>query len=558
MNGRVNVLFVDEYGRPFGMPEAPEDRVNDLLALAAPAGSAPSGWAAPRALPSTGWERRSAGYGQAYLDSVLARPAPARRSVDPLAGLGLDANAPAVPEPTYDGPVMPASGRAYRDAVLDALPEHPGGGHRFAVLPLSTDADGTPHVAVPGIARDLAAGGADLMDAFANAMGRRDFLTGAALPATVTPQAALTMLGLMGVGAPVGAVAAGGSRTAAAGTAMVPEAAEGMALRHVPRYDPQTFRADYRSPKQVVANQPPQRPITSDYAPQRWPDGPPVDPATGRLTHTMDGTPVQAGTVVGRYEGLGAVDAPVANETLDALAAAVTGRDVARVAPNSAALNRGEADGTIRLVQRDPTGARTGDWQINIADDLTPESFWKTLKHELGHGIDLQPAFSGFDMKGLNTQLGQIYHGMTTGTTGTRLLNTPKADGYIGASVQADELRAEAVRAYLTDPNWLKTNYPAVAARIRAHVNEHPFLSKIIQFNSAGDPVAAAALSAAGQAGGASAAAQGAAPRQAQDGPAVPPGWSGMVDGYHALGAGRTPPVPPLPPRYDAQGRMVI
>ncbi len=46
------------------------------------------------------------------------------------------------------------------------------------------------------------------------------------------------------------------------------------------------------------------------------------------------------------------------------------------------------------------------------------------------------------------------------------------------------ELVAEAIRAYMADPNYLKTVAPEVAAAVRAAVNGHPVLSKIIQFNA--------------------------------------------------------------------------
>jgi 2,3-bisphosphoglycerate-independent phosphoglycerate mutase len=45
------------------------------------------------------------------------------------------------------------------------------------------------------------------------------------------------------------------------------------------------------------------------------------------------------------------------------------------------------------------------------------------------------------------------------------------------------ELMAEAIRAYLENPNYLKTEAPNVAARIRAAVNTNPNLNRIIQFN---------------------------------------------------------------------------
>jgi hypothetical protein len=43
---------------------------------------------------------------------------------------------------------------------------------------------------------------------------------------------------------------------------------------------------------------------------------------------------------------------------------------------------------------------------------------------------------------------------------------------------------AEAIRAYMWDPNYLKTVAPKAAARIREFVNTNPQLSKFIQFNA--------------------------------------------------------------------------
>lgn len=45
---------------------------------------------------------------------------------------------------------------------------------------------------------------------------------------------------------------------------------------------------------------------------------------------------------------------------------------------------------------------------------------------------------------------------------------------------------AEAIRAYLANPNYLKTVAPDVAARIRSSVNANPELSPHIQFNANG------------------------------------------------------------------------
>ena len=61
----------------------------------------------------------------------------------------------------------------------------------------------------------------------------------------------------------------------------------------------------------------------------------------------------------------------------------------------------------------------------------------------------------------------------------------PKDKGYSKPRVPF-ELVAEAIRAYLTNPNYFKTVAPNAAAAIRAMVNSHPELSKWIQFNSLG------------------------------------------------------------------------
>jgi hypothetical protein len=42
---------------------------------------------------------------------------------------------------------------------------------------------------------------------------------------------------------------------------------------------------------------------------------------------------------------------------------------------------------------------------------------------------------------------------------------------------------AEAIRAYMQNPNYMKTVAPNVARRIRAAVNPNPNINTIIQFN---------------------------------------------------------------------------
>ena len=57
---------------------------------------------------------------------------------------------------------------------------------------------------------------------------------------------------------------------------------------------------------------------------------------------------------------------------------------------------------------------------------------------------------------------------------------------------------AEAIRGYAANPNYIKLKFPELAAAIRAAVNDHPILSKIIQFNAIPAIAAAAAAGAAG------------------------------------------------------------
>jgi hypothetical protein len=60
---------------------------------------------------------------------------------------------------------------------------------------------------------------------------------------------------------------------------------------------------------------------------------------------------------------------------------------------------------------------------------------------------------------------------------------TPQVLGYKGEEISR-EYMVEAIRAYMADPNYLKTVAPKTAAAIRAAVNAHPALSKIVQFNT--------------------------------------------------------------------------
>jgi hypothetical protein len=59
---------------------------------------------------------------------------------------------------------------------------------------------------------------------------------------------------------------------------------------------------------------------------------------------------------------------------------------------------------------------------------------------------------------------------------------SPESLGCRGWEAQA-ELMAVAIRAYMQDPNYIKTVAPNVARRIRDAVNPNPDINRVIQFN---------------------------------------------------------------------------
>lgn len=238
----------------------------------------------------------------------------------------------------------------------------------------------------------------------------------------------------------------------------------------------------------------PQRPFEADY-----PFGAQVDEA-GRLTHDIDGNPLNpdARWVVGR-EVVGGPDRPFPQAELDALTEALTGSGPQGVAPRQL---QGDAGRYIR--EQDPL---TGDTVRSILFDRTlpTETGQRVLAHELGHAID--EAARQVPTEGLNTPLRAIYNDLNNPQTYGRPFG-PEQAGYNQPFVQR-ELMAEALRAYLADPNYIKATAPEVAVRIRQHVNQNPQLRSVIQFNAGGVPLPAQ-------------------PAQSE--------WSEWVPGYNTLG----------------------
>ena len=219
----------------------------------------------------------------------------------------------------------------------------------------------------------------------------------------------------------------------------------------------------------------PQRPFEADYPEM------PTDAIGQRLTHDIEGRPLTAERVVGRSV-VGGKDVALPPAELDALATRITGRPSEVVAPREIQPDVG------RYHERwDPlTGDRIRD--IALSRALTAKQAPRVLGHEIGHAID--EAAGRIPTEGIVQDLRRVYNTLNTGQTRTRNLTGPEHRGYKGDDIPR-EMMAEAIRAYVADPNYLKTVAPRVAARIREYVNSHPQLSRAVQFNSMLLPVIA-------------------------------------------------------------------
>lgn len=161
----------------------------------------------------------------------------------------------------------------------------------------------------------------------------------------------------------------------------------------------------------------------------------------------------------------------------------------------------------------DPAG--NTNYGIAVYRGLTPEQKQTVFAHEFGHAIDYLSSYAqGIPQEGLQTELRTVYNDLNNPDLALARQRDPDVDpasrsvlrnygpekqGYPVNEVPR-ELMAEAVRAYVADPNYMKTVAPKTAAAIRSAVNVNPRLSKILQFNvipaAAGIGAGAAALQA--------------------------------------------------------------
>jgi hypothetical protein len=115
-----------------------------------------------------------------------------------------------------------------------------------------------------------------------------------------------------------------------------------------------------------------------------------------------------------------------------------------------------------------------------VSQRLTPAEYDKVAAHEIGHVIDQLVGEIPTDR--LNGQLRRVYNDLNNPQSYGKPFG-PEQHGY-GKSGVPRELWAEAVRAYMSDPNYLKSVAPDVAERVRAYVNRNPRINRVVQFNS--------------------------------------------------------------------------
>lgn len=202
----------------------------------------------------------------------------------------------------------------------------------------------------------------------------------------------------------------------------------------------------------------------------------PVD-SSGKLTRTMDGDDIVAKNVVGWSHV-----AQPQNRLSDEQIRDVLTKSVGQRPETKALAKEGYFGKTIY-------NRYTGDpIRVEIDKGLAPVTRGKIERHETGHVIDQIAGLLSTEhldelkrvYNTLNNNVGRTRYGRDAGP-GTNF--TPSQRGYPSHEVPREYI-AEAIRAYLTDPNYFKTVAPNVAAAIRKAVNNHPKLAPVIQFNS--------------------------------------------------------------------------
>jgi len=214
----------------------------------------------------------------------------------------------------------------------------------------------------------------------------------------------------------------------------------------------------------------PPRALTDDYR-----NGIPAD-SLGRLTRTIDGDPLVAENVAG-WTKVGEPQRGLSQEQVLTMMEKLLGKP-----PEYKRAS--EMGNYVAKTEYHPTtGMPT---RVVISEGVEPDALRNIQRHEASHVIEQTAGLISRD--GLTKELNSLYGS----------LNNPKRDGldaypgdvytpwhrkYRPEEVDREYI-AEAIRAYLTDPNYIKTVAPNVAAAIRRAVNSNPLTAPYIQFNS--------------------------------------------------------------------------
>jgi hypothetical protein len=197
-----------------------------------------------------------------------------------------------------------------------------------------------------------------------------------------------------------------------------------------------------------------------------------------KLNQSIDGDALRAKFIVGRQNagqrdvGLDAKDARQTAESLVDYVGPGRGAELPR--------------GAVGAYRRERVGDDISR-EILIDENLSSDGIVRVARHELGHAID--EIAGDISTTGIRKELDQIYHDLNdaphrVGKTSNR--TSPKNFRYKAGPDTEKELIAESLRAYMEDPNYLKTVAPKTAKRIRESINNNPRIKNIIQFNTIG------------------------------------------------------------------------
>jgi len=138
--------------------------------------------------------------------------------------------------------------------------------------------------------------------------------------------------------------------------------------------------------------------------------------------------------------------------------------------------------------------------QVTIRKGLPDHVYRRTQGHEIGHIIDkwageipLKNLEGKSRAREIRRELELVYHQLSDGSfrrlqdnVARKYMTLPQESFGYSKEEAPRELMAEAIRAYMADPNYFKTVAPLTAALIRKAVNGNPRVSHIIQFNGLG------------------------------------------------------------------------